>query len=188
MPDPVVVESVPTNPVTVPAGTAAPAHTPAAAVPPVPAEPAKVEPLKLTAKDGVLADVAAIEAFANEHKLSADAAAKALDLADAGIKGYVEKSQKQFAENRDKWIQEISADKDFGGEKLDAYKAYANKALSTYASPEFIKELQTSGLDAHPGLFKLLAKMGKDISEPTGVVKGSLEQVPDQRDLRSLYA
>lgn len=188
MPDPVVVESVPTNPVTVPAGTAAPAPTPVAAVPPVPAEPAKVEPLKLAAKDGTLADVAAIEAFANEHKLSADAAAKALDLADAGIKGYVEKAQQKFAAERDGWIQSITADKDFGGDKLDANKAYANKVLSTYASPEFVKALQESGYDAHPELFKMLAKMGKDISEPTGMVKGSLEQVPAQRDLRSLYA
>jgi len=176
--------SVPTTPVGTPAAAAQ--TTPHAPAAPVPA--AVVEPVKLTARDGLLADVSAVEEFVNEHKLSADAAAKALDLADSGIKSYIEKSQRQFADNREKWIQNITADKDFGGDKLDANKAYANKVLSTYADPEFVKELQSSGLDAHPGLFKMLAKMGREISEPTGMVKGSLEQVPAQRDLRSLYA
>jgi hypothetical protein len=61
---------------------------------------------------------------------------------------------------RAEWIDETKADKEIGGDKLDATLATAKRALDAYGSPQFIEMLNQSGLGNHPEVVRFCAKVG----------------------------
>lgn len=63
------------------------------------------------------------------------------------------------------WQTAIKTDKDFGGEKLKTSLNTADRVIATFGDDEFRKDLTDLGLGNHPGLFRLLARVGNALSD-----------------------
>jgi hypothetical protein len=114
-----------------------------------------------------------IAAFAKQHKLSAETAQALVDtyaetLADAD-KRATESVQATFAG----WAKEIREHKDFGGspEKIRQTSAHFARAID-HVAPGYRQSLRDAGAMLEPALYLAFAKFGKDMSAPSGTVKG----------------
>lgn len=104
--------------------------------------------------------------IAKELNLSQDAAQKMLDKMAPAV---AERQSQRLEEIRGQWANESTADKEFGGEKLNENLGVARKALDTFGSPELKSLLNESGLGNHPEVIRLLYRAGKAIGEDSFV-------------------
>lgn len=119
---------------------------------------------KLNTPEGVnveQADIDAFTALAKEVGLKPDAAQKLLDFEVKRLQAAEEK----LAETVTKWREEIAADKDIGGEKLQENLAVARKVFQTYFDAETVKMAAISGFGDHPGVVRGFIKLAKALSE-----------------------
>ncbi len=65
------------------------------------------------------------------------------------------------------WKEQISADDEIGGEKLDESLGFANKALEKYGTPELNDALAATGGGNHPEIVRFFYRVGKAMSEDT---------------------
>lgn len=65
----------------------------------------------------------------------------------------------------DDWQKEIKTDKDFGGDKLKTTINTANRVIATFGDDALRRDLVELGIGNHPGLFRLLARVGNAISD-----------------------
>lgn len=63
------------------------------------------------------------------------------------------------------WQAEIKTDKDFGGDKLKDSINTANRVIATFGDDAFRRDLKDLGIGNHPGLFRLLARVGNALSD-----------------------
>jgi hypothetical protein len=84
------------------------------------------------------------------------------------------------------WAESSKADKEFGGEKLQANLAVAQKAMDAFGSPELKTLLNESGLGNHPEVIRLLFKAGNAISEDR--FRGGSSGAQPTSDARRLYS
>lgn len=70
-----------------------------------------------------------------------------------------------WTKTQEDWRAGIAADKEFGGAVLETTTRDANLALTKFATPEDVAELQRLGLGNCPPLVKLLARAGKLMAE-----------------------
>jgi hypothetical protein len=141
------------------------------AVDPAKAGETKADPdYKFTAPEGIELDQARLTEFttiAKDLKLPAEAAQKLVDLASKAETARVEAHVAQVA----KWAEDVKADKDLGGDKLQESAATARKAIDL-GPPELKQFLNDTGLGNHPLLFKTFHAIGKALSEESTVVRG----------------
>ena len=115
--------------------------------------------------DGAAADK--FKAVAAGLKLPADGAQKVVDLYASMKQAEVDAFKAQV----ETWGEEVKADKEIGGAKLDENLAAARKAVDAFGTPELKSLLNSTGMGNHPEVVKLMVKIGKQISED-GVVRG----------------
>lgn len=124
------------------------------------AEPAPID-YKFETPEGVTFDEARLGEFteiAKDLKLPKEAAQKVLDLAVKHEQARAE----AFANQVQKWADEVKADKELGStENLAA----AVKAVDAFGTPELKELLNSTGMGNHPEVVRLMAKIGKAISE-----------------------
>lgn len=118
---------------------------------------------EFTAPEGIELDKASTDEFvaiAKELKLPKDAAQKVVDLA---VKREVanREAHKTMVNG---WAETVKADKELGGDKLEASMATAKKAIDL-GPPELKELLNNSGLGNHPAVFKWAHAVGKALSE-----------------------
>lgn len=121
-----------------------------------------------TMPEGVTADEGALSTFkplAAEFGLSQEQAQKLVDLYANGVKQAADAQAAGWESTVKGWTQEIQADPEFGGMKFKESTGLAVKALNAYGDPELRAYLQKTKLSNHPGIWKMLARVGKDISE-----------------------
>lgn len=63
------------------------------------------------------------------------------------------------------WQAEIKTDKDFGGDKLKETLITANRVIATFGDDALRRDLVDLGIGNHPGLFRLLARVGNALSD-----------------------
>jgi hypothetical protein len=68
------------------------------------------------------------------------------------------------------WEATMRADKEFGGDNLDANMAIAKRGLEAFGDPELMTLLEESSLGSHPAMMKYAIKAGKSVSD-TPVIK-----------------
>lgn len=138
-------------------------------------EPVVPEAYELQMPEGVELDKAAADEFttiAKELKLDQAAAQKLADIA-------AKQAQRQVDAHTalvESWVEQVKADKDIGGDKLNENLGIARKALETFGTPELRDVLNASGLGNHPEVIKAFVKAGKAISEDkfvAGAAKGA---------------
>lgn len=130
--------------------------------------------------DGMELDTAARDAFiplAKELKLSPEQAQKFVDLKVADTQRQAEAWQSQQA----KWVDEVKADAEIGGDNLEKSLAYAKAAVDFIADPELTKLLNTTGYGNHPTLVKAFVKIGKQLA-PDSFVGGKREAAANTED------
>lgn len=140
--------------------------------PPKPVVPEKYE---FVMPEGYALDEAKateFEAFARTNKLTNEAANEALKLAVAHVQDLQAKQESAWREQVEGWGNEIRADKDLGGDKLDASVAIAQKAVARFGTPELVEFLETSGVGNHPALVRFCYQIGTRISEG-GMITGA---------------
>lgn len=99
---------------------------------------------------------------AKELNLPQEAAQKVLDK----VAPVIAASQLEAIKTvQNEWIASTKADKEFGGEKIDANIAVAKKALDTFGTPALVKLLNETGLGNHPEMIRAFYRAGKAISE-----------------------
>lgn len=124
---------------------------------------------EFTLPEGISLDRAALEGFtplAKDLNLSQEQAQKVVDL-------YAQKMlpqiQQAFADQKaqmvESWLQESMKDPEVGGARFDESVSTARKALDAFGTPALKAALDESGLGNHPELIRLLANIGKRISE-----------------------
>lgn len=154
------------------AGTAAPdAQAAAGTQDPKATEPVVPESYELKMPDGIELDKTAADEFssiAKELKLDQASAQK---FADVGAK-MAQRQVEKHAELVQSWVEQVKADKEFGGDKLEENMAVARKALETFGTPELRDVLNATGFGNHPEVIRAFYKMGKAVSEDK-FVKGS---------------
>lgn len=161
----VVAPVVTTNePVVPPVAEAAATTESAEAKPEVKVEGAP-EAYAFVAPEGKTYDphiLTAFEASAKEANLTQDAAQKLLDSMSPKI---AERQAEQVLAINKEWLDSSKADKEFGGDGLDANLGVAKKALDMFGSPELSKLLGTTGLGNHPEVIRAFYRIGNAISE-----------------------
>lgn len=137
--------------------------------------PGAPEKYEFKPPEGRTFDDKVIEQFsevAKELNLPQDAAQKMLDKVAPVIAA---RQMEQLEAAKVQWADSSKADKEFGGEHLQANLAVAKKALYAYGTPELRTLLNESGLGNHPELIRLMVRAGKGLSEEKVVLGGGPE-------------
>lgn len=106
-----------------------------------------------------------LTAIAKELNLSQASAQKLVDLAIAKQARDAAAGTAHVEGIRKGWQDATRADKEFGGDKLNASLATAQKALKQFGSPELNELVVGAGLGDHPEFIRLLVKVGNAVSE-----------------------
>ena len=164
--------------------TATVAETPAAVDPPTSASaeppPASSEPALLANEaeplsyatfklpEGTTVDgdslVAATELF-RSSALSQEQAQKFIDLAVSREQAAAQKGAQAFVDLQNRWVSEIKADPDIGGERLTASLASASRAIDRLGVPGLREALNLTGAGNHPAIVKAFVRLGQMVSE-----------------------
>ncbi len=154
------------------ASNAAPA-APAAQAAEVAKEPAVSDPARpsytdFKLPDGVTVDPeqlkTASELFADSG-LSQQQAQKFIDLAASREQAAATKGVQAFVELQNKWVSEIKADPDIGGDKLQASLASAARAIDRLGVPGLKEALDLPGAGNNPAVVKAFVRLGQMVSE-----------------------
>lgn len=128
------------------------------------------EKYELKTSDGKVADEADTSEFtalAKEFKLPQDAAQRLFDMGNKAVQGTTDHVLASIKTTQDSWLAASKSDKEFGGDKLDANMAIAQKALAL--SPEVKTLLRESKLGNHPELIRWMYRVGLKLSEDTNI-------------------
>jgi hypothetical protein len=123
------------------------------------------------ALDTELADE--IKATAKDLGLTQSQAQKLADLAMKRTTAAQAQQAEVLEKARTEWADATKADKEFGGDALDANLSLARKALDTFGTPELKALLNESGLGNHPEVIRVFVRAGKAISEDRIVTGGA---------------
>lgn len=84
------------------------------------------------------------------------------------VKSIGEANMAAWQKTNDEWVNEVKADKEIGGDKLDATRAEIAKAidgLGEKLAPEFRKALDITGAGNHPAVVRALSSWAKALNE-----------------------
>lgn len=138
------------------------------------AAPVAPEKYDLTMPDGFVADpelMGEFETLAKEAKLPNEVAQKFVSLAPKMAERIQQQQAEQWAEQVSQWAKDCEADKEFGGDKFKESVGHAQKALGEFGTPELRAALDQTGYGNHPELLRMLAKIGRAMSDD-GMVRG----------------
>ncbi len=113
--------------------------------------------------------LAAYTTAAKELDLTQDAAQKILDSVAPVMAAQQAEAVTALKAG---WAEASKNDAEFGGEKFDENLAVAKKGLESFATPEFVEFLNTSGLGDHPEVLRTFLRIGKAIGEDNKIVTG----------------
>ncbi|MEY4489896.1 MAG: hypothetical protein RIQ79_2404, partial [Verrucomicrobiota bacterium] len=106
-----------------------------------------------------------VKAFAKEHNISAKAAQAILDRTNSAVAADRQAEAAAYTAMVSKWEGESRADKEMGGDSYAANAQLMERALDSFASDQFKKDLEASGLIHQPEFRRFLLRVGKASSE-----------------------
>lgn len=104
-----------------------------------------------------------IKEFALANNMNQDQAQKLVESENSAVTEYHQTLLKEHEQRTSSWINEVKADQEIGGAKFDENVSIARKMVAEFATPEFKNDLAESGFGSHPGLVKMIVKMGRTI-------------------------
>lgn len=106
-----------------------------------------------------------LTAQAVERGFSKAQAELLVEQAEGSISSYVQREVEGVKNSAAKWLEELKADKTYGGDKLSETVENAKRVVDKYAEPEFKDFLRSSGLGNHPMVVRMFAKLGQSFGE-----------------------
>jgi len=138
-----------------------------------PAVPAKYE-LKLPENSPLsAAQVEAVSSYAKEKGLTNDQAQSILEERSTAVASYLTDQTQQFDAQVQKWKEAVQADPELGGANFTQSAHLSKQVAEKFGGAEFIKELDDTGFGNHPGLVRLLVRVGKAMDNDTLIRPGS---------------
>lgn len=128
--------------------------------------------------DGSLLDAALAEkivSFSKENKLSNAQAQAIYDRENAAVTAFATDQENQYNERKSQWVDAVKNDKEIGGDNFKTNITNSSNLLKKFASPEFIKTLDDTGLGNHPELIRIFSRIAKTM-QPDSFVNGSAIQ------------
>ncbi|HLB68745.1 MAG TPA: hypothetical protein VJN63_09850 [Thermoplasmata archaeon] len=151
-----------------PAGTPDPKSTaPDASPGATPGTPA-VYALKIP--DGSLlaqADIDSISAWAKERGYTNEEAQEIVGREHETSLRVIESLKTQHEREQQAWVDSVKADPELGGDKLSTTRDLAGKVLRRFGSDKLAEDVKRTGLGNYPEFVRLLARIGRAISEDT---------------------
>lgn len=141
--------------------------------------------IKLSLKDGsglTEKDANDIKLFAEANGLTQDAAQKLLDAKANTIADVRSQDQQNLKVQAGIWLEQTKNDKEIGGEQFQAAVNHGKTVLDQFATPNFRKTLNDTGLGNHPEVVRLFARIGKKMANDSFVAapKGEAAQTEKQ--------
>ena len=134
------------------------------------------EKYEFTAPKGAVLDAPTVAAFstvAKELGLTQEAAQKVVDqLVPTLAQRATEVQTEALKAAVTRWVGEVQADPEIGGDKMVDSVAAANKAIAAFGTPALRALLDASGLGNNPEFVRVFSKIGKAISEDKFVIGG----------------
>jgi hypothetical protein len=118
--------------------------------------------------EGAVLDGELLEAASGlfaDSGLSQEQAQKFIDLAVSREKAQAEAGLRAFVDLQTKWVSEVKADPEIGGDKLQAAIASAARAIDHLAVPGLREALDLTGAGNNPAIVKAFARIGQMIAE-----------------------
>lgn len=140
-----------------------------------------------TVPDGAEMDTEILSGFgeiAKELNLNQESAQKVIDKVAPIMAA---RQAAQMDQLRTEWHAQSTADKEFGGDKLQESTALAAKAMSQFATPELKDVLNATGLGNHPEIVRMMVRVGKALSEDK-VVTGAQKPAGIRSIAEALYS
>lgn len=144
------------------------------------------EKYEFEAPEGVELDGVAVGEFSELAKELKLPQAEAKRVVDVAIK-MAQRQAEETAKTVKGWADQCKADKEFGGDNLDANVAIAQKAIDTFGTPELKAILSQSGWGNHPEFVRFAYKAGKAISDDTFVKGGNPATSNDKPIANRMY-
>ncbi|TPQ24930.1 hypothetical protein [Methylomonas koyamae] len=129
-----------------------------------------------TVPDGVAVDQELLGEFTTTAKALNLRQEDAQKLADLGAKMAQKISNDMYAQhqaNVESWVEQVKADPEIGGDKLEASLAVVPPVLKTFGSDALVELLDQTGYGNHPAIVKFFVNVGKAIGEDTLVPGGA---------------
>lgn len=134
--------------------------------------PAAPEPLTwetINLPEGFTVDEKSRDSFLeimNDDKLSgAERAQKLVDLQTGLMQQMAEANFKAWTDLQTQWQDEIRADPEIGGDKLDPALGGIAKLVDRYGSKELREAMDATGAGNNPHIIRFLHKIAKDLNE-----------------------
>lgn len=148
-----------------------------------PAEDKPIEYAAFKLPEGVTVDEKALgdfKAISQEAKVPQEVAQKYVDLYAGKLKEATEAIYQSWHDTQSKWVKEINADPEVGGDKLKDATSNAAKALDHPALkvPGLREALIFTGAGNHPAVLKFFARLGKAVSADGTFVSGNPKSTP----------
>lgn len=119
-----------------------------------------------------------ISTYAKEKGLSNDEAQAILERESKAVEEYRDSKMAELQETSKGWLKAAETDKEIGGEAFKQNAELAKRVVDRYGDKEFKEALNSSGFGNHPGLVKLLVRIGKQMSGDQLVIPGTQETKP----------
>lgn len=111
-------------------------------------------------------------AFAKETGISLEHANKLLKFDLERRAAHVKSQDESVGLQSKAWLDEVTKDKELGGEKLKETLASVGRAYTKYGPKGLGEELKALGMENHPGLVRWANAVGADLAEDTGGLPG----------------
>ena len=137
-----------------------------------------------TMPEGIEVDEKALSAFkpiAKDMNLSQEKAQKFVDIYTQGVKESTEASTKAWADLQEAWVGETKADKEVGGDKSDEADKLVAVAMKKLGTDKLKDVLELTGVGNNVEMKRLLARVGKVLSDDTIDLGRMLGEGPKSR-------
>jgi hypothetical protein len=114
-----------------------------------------------------------IVSFAKEQGLSREQAQALVDRENNVFADHLDGLKEQQLVQAEGWMEEMQKDEVFGGDNLKVNAELARRALQKFGDERLLKDLETANLGNHPGLSRMLMRIGKAMSEDE-LIKGEV--------------
>jgi hypothetical protein len=133
-------------------------------------------PLELKIPDGIEVDEAAMSSFKEvlvDPALSPnERGQKLVELFFAQQEAAAKASETNWTKIQEDWQNEVKADKDLGGSKLEGTLSTIAKAIDQYGSQEVREALDMTGAGNNPHVIRFIHKLASQLQEGRPVIPG----------------
>lgn len=125
------------------------------------------------------ADMERILSQSKEEGLGKEAAQKQVSFANEILKANQDRVNQAHTDLSNRWVEEVKADKELGGEKFSESIALASKAIKEFGTEEFIESLNETKFGNNPEVIRIFARIGKAMS-PDKLIVSDAHMKPEK--------